>query len=271
MQRPRRVKAYLIDIEGVLVRNKAYEPVAGSVGWMQALRAAGAPFSLVSNTTTDRPADLIARLNRVGFSFVKEDLVGALELGVSWLKDRGIGRICWLGAQDLQGFWQDQGLALVSGQQCEAVVMGVDPQVTATALDDVLPAILDRGVDVVCLHRNRFYLDAQDRRRLGPGCWSAALEALGGRGKIVTIGKPDPRIYRESLKRVGVSAEETLFISDDPVADLVTAGRLGMQTAFVLSGKHADHAVLGTLDENDWPDIVCSRLADLPLAGKDPA
>lgn len=79
------------------------------------------------------------------------------------------------------------------------------------------------------------------------------------------VGKPAPRIYNEALERIGVAADETLFISDDPVADLVTAGRLGMTTAFVLSGKYADHAVLGRLPAEDWPDIISDRLADLEL------
>ena len=41
MKRPRPVKAYLIDIEGVLVRDKRYEPVAGAVAWMNRLAQAG--------------------------------------------------------------------------------------------------------------------------------------------------------------------------------------------------------------------------------------
>jgi ribonucleotide monophosphatase NagD (HAD superfamily) len=79
------------------------------------------------------------------------------------------------------------------------------------------------------------------------------------------VGKPAEPIYHEALKRVGTAPAECLFVSDDPVADLVTAGRLGMRTAFVLSGKHADHAVLGRLDQDDWPDLVCGRLADIDL------
>jgi ribonucleotide monophosphatase NagD (HAD superfamily) len=67
------------------------------------------------------------------------------------------------------------------------------------------------------------------------------------------------------LKRVGVDPGKALFISDDPISDLVTAGRLGMQTAFVLSGKYPDHEVLARLAEPDWPDIVCSRMSDLDI------
>ncbi len=269
MRKPRPVKGYLLDIEGVLVRNKAYEPVPGSIAWVADLTRRGIPYCLVSNNTTDRPSDLIARLNGAGFSLRREQLVGALELGRTMLSERGLRKICWLGVSGLNGYWEEGGFALTDGDHCEAVVLGVNPALTTGDLEGVLPAVLDRGVDLVCLHRNLFYLDDQDRRRMGPGCWAAALQALGGSGRVLTVGKPDPRIYRAALKRIGVAAEEALFISDDPVFDLITASRLGMETVFVLSGKHHDHEVLGRMDQDDWPDIVCERLSDIPLAEED--
>jgi len=269
VREPRPTKGYLLDIEGVLVRNKAYEPVPGAVDWVARLDDLDLPYCLVSNNTTDRPADLIERLNRTGYALRRDRLVGALELGRSMLLERGIRKLCWLGVENLRDFWEDAGFSLTTGDDCEAVVMGVNPGLTIRDLEGVLAGVLDRGVDLVCLHRNTFYLDDQDRRRMGPGCWSAALEALGGCGQVHTVGKPDPGIYLAALKRIGVEAEDTLFISDDPVSDLITAGRLGMQTAFVLSGKHPDHEVLGRMDQDDWPDIICNRLSDISLTKED--
>jgi ribonucleotide monophosphatase NagD (HAD superfamily) len=77
------------------------------------------------------------------------------------------------------------------------------------------------------------------------------------------VGKPHERIYREALKRIGANAAEALFISDNPPGDLVTAKRMGLGTAFVMSGKYSDHSVLGSLDQEDWPDIICERVVDL--------
>ena len=62
MKKPTAAKAYLIDIEGVLVRDKRYRPVPGAVDWLTSLVAAGRPFCLVSNNTTHRPADLVGDL-----------------------------------------------------------------------------------------------------------------------------------------------------------------------------------------------------------------
>ncbi len=263
------VRGCLLDIEGVLVRNKSYEPVPGAVEWVAERTRGGMPVCLVSNNTTDAPGDLVERLNAAGFSFSEDQLVGALDLGRKYLLERGLKKICWLGNPGLAPYWERAGFTLSGSGDCQAVVLGVNPELTVDDLDRALPAVLDRGVDLVCLHRNLFYLDQEDRRRLGPGCWSAALAALGGAGRVVTVGKPDPRIYREALKRIGVAAEDALFISDDPVADLVTAGRLGMQTVFVLSGKHGDHEVLGRMDQDDWPHVICASLVDVTLVQED--
>lgn len=269
MKRPTVVKAYLIDIEGVLVRDKRYQPVPGAVEWMTTLAAAGRPYCLVSNNTTHRPAELIGELFRAGFPVEENHLVGALGLGMKWLRERNSEKIHWLGTAHLGDYWREEGFELVTDGPCDAVVLGVNPDLTISALDRVLGPVLDDGVDILCLHRNQFYLDDTGRRRLGPGAWAASLEGIGGSGQVVTVGKPSVAIYNEGLKRVGIAPEEVLFISDDPVADLVTAGRLGMRTAFVMSGKYPDHGVLARLEENDWPDIVCSRMSDIDIQEED--
>lgn len=266
MKRPTEPRGWLIDIEGVLVRDKSYRPVDGSVEWLQGIAASGAPFCLVSNNTTHRPQELIAALRDAGFPVGIEHLVGALGLGIDWLREHGRERLLWLGAPHLADFWREQGFDPDAADATQAVVLGVNPELEIAGLDRALPPLLDGGADLVCLHRNLFYLDAEGRRRLGPGCWAACLEAAQGAGMVVTVGKPGERIYREALKRIGVAPREALFISDDPAADLVTAGRLGMGTAFVLSGKYTDHSVLGRLEQEDWPDIVCARPADLAEA-----
>ena len=255
--------AWLIDVEGVLVKDKAYQPVAGSVEWLNGLVAARTPFCLVSNNTTHRPEELIAALCEVGFQLNLDHLVGALGLGVRWLKERNRRNILWLGTSDLNDFWLEEGFELKASEECEAVVLGVNSQLSTEDLDRALGPILEKGADLVCLHRNLFYLDHLGNRRLGPGAWAAALEVLHGAGKVVTVGKPTERIYLEALKRVGVEPGEALFISDDPIADLLTAKRLGMRTAFVLSGKYTDHDVLGRMDQEDWPDFISDCPADL--------
>ncbi len=255
--------AWLIDIEGILVKDKSYQPVDGSVEWLESIASSGTPYCLVSNQTTDWPADLQDRLVKSGFPVSDDHLVGVLDLTVNWLRERGKEKLLWLGCGELKGYWANAGFQLVEKGPCDSVVLGANPEMEIDQLDSALPALIDGASDLVCLHRNSFFLNSEGERRLGPGAWAAALETIVSQGKVVTMGKPEERIYREALKRVGVGPSEALFISDDPVADLVTAKSLGMQTVFALSGKYPDHEILGQMDESQWPHIIVKTPADL--------
>jgi 4-nitrophenyl phosphatase len=254
---------YLIDVEGVLVRDKRYQPIEGSVAWFNGLARRGIRACLVSNNTTHRPEEQVAVLAAAGFDVRSEQLVSALNLGLDLLARWGKRRVLWLGHPRLAAYWQERGFTLVAGGACDVVVLGVNPELDVADLERALPALLDHGAELVALHRNLFWLDEQGERRLGPGVWSAALEGLTRTGQAVCMGKPSERIYRAALERIDATAAEALFIADDPVADLVTAKRLGMVTAFVLSGKYADHGILARLDQEDWPDIIAERPAAL--------
>lgn len=260
---PRReYRAYLLDVEGVLVRDKSYAAVPGSPAWFAALGDHGLARVLVSNNTTHTPAEQARALAAAGFAVTAADVVGVLDVAVDLLRAWRKTRLLWLGHPRLAGWWRDGGFTLVDDGPCDAVVLGANPELTTADLDRALPPLQDQGAELVALHRNLFWLDADGRRRLGPGCHAAALAPLARREPVV-VGKPRERIYREALKRLGVEARDALFISDDPVADLVTAKTLGMGTAFVLSGKHPDHAVLERLDQEDWPDVIADRPCDL--------
>jgi len=252
---------YLIDIEGVLVRDKRYEPVPGSVAWFNGLAADGHGRILVSNNTTLSPEDLAAALRDAGFAVTPDDLVTALAAGARLLEGWGKTRILWLGSPGMADWWRAAGFTLVTDGPCDAVVLGANPGLESSDLTGALSALLDHDAELVALHRNMFYLDGQGERRFGPGYHCAGLSGVARRDSVV-VGKPQERIYRLALEKIGGKAEDALFISDDPVNDLVTAKKLGMTTAFVLSGKYSDHSVLGRMDQEDWPDII----ADTPAA-----
>jgi len=251
---------FLIDVEGVLVLDKSYRPVPGAVEWLNGLAAQGVRWRLVSNNTTHRPADLVAALQRVGFAVEREDLVGALQVGLQMLRDEGRRELGWFGARDLRPWLESQGFTPVmpSAPSCDAVVLGVCPDLRLADLDRAL-GWLRAGAELLCLHRNRFWLDAFGNARLGPGAWAAALEAAVPEARSRTAGKPEPAVYEQALESLGAAPAEALFISDDPFTDLVGARRLGLATVLALSGKYRDREVLATLAADQQPDLVLER------------
>lgn len=91
------------------------------------------------------------------------------------------------------------------------------------------------------------------------------FEALGvseAFGCIVVSGavgvrKPDPRIFELALKRLGAGPEESVFVGDNPEADIAGARGAGLKSIW-MRNRH-------------WPqesaaDAVCDRLAEIPRA-----
>ncbi|MDO4246302.1 MAG: HAD family hydrolase [Deinococcus sp.] len=72
--------------------------------------------------------------------------------------------------------------------------------------------------------------------------------------KAVGLSKPDPRIYRLALRRLGVEASSCWFVGDSPRNDVWGPQQVGMKAAFLQTG----HALNG---EN--PDAMLRDLQDV--------
>ncbi len=188
--------AWLIDIEGVLVRDKRYAPVEGSVAWLRAIADSGRPWCLVSNNTTDTPQELVAKLAGAGFPVRPENLVGALGLASGWLLGRRRQRLMWLGHPRLADYWREKGFMLVEDGPCEAVVLGANPELSVARLDAALVALWEHGADLVCLGG----ASAFGTRRLGGGSGARGdLRPGGGDGQ--TGGAHIPRGPEKGWRR----------------------------------------------------------------------
>lgn len=69
------------------------------------------------------------------------------------------------------------------------------------------------------------------------------------------IRKPAPEIFRRALTRLGVTADEAVFVGDNPEADIRGAQNVGMRTVYRPNIFWP---------ECDFADAVCTDLPDLP-------
>jgi HAD superfamily hydrolase (TIGR01509 family) len=71
--------------------------------------------------------------------------------------------------------------------------------------------------------------------------------------------KPHPEIYQKALRKLGVTAEETVFVGDTVDADVQGAKAAGMKTVYLERRLQEDA-------ENACPDQTIKNLGDLPEA-----
>ena len=91
-------------------------------------------------------------------------------------------------------------------------------------------------------------------------CKAAGLEKLA---QFIIVSeeagyeKPDPRIFRDSLRLIGLSApRDVIFVGDSPNADIDGSKRFGMQAAWIRRGRRYPAGLKS-------PDHVIDKVTDL--------
>lgn len=260
------VRGLLLDIEGTLVADKRYRAVPGAVEFMHTVRELGLPFRLITNNTTDAVPALVEKLARAGFDFTIGELHTCIGAACAHLHQVPVKRCLILGSTDLRRMFTGQGFEVADSSDVDAVVVGLDTELTYDRLRLACDAVSRHGARLIALHRNRLYTDDQGRCSPSVGAIVEAIVFATGADPIV-IGKPSRDYYQQALDAVAVPPEAVLVVSDDPFSDLAGAKRMGMQAAFVLSGKYPDRAVAEQIATPERPDIIVERIGDLLTGG----
>jgi HAD superfamily hydrolase (TIGR01450 family) len=250
-----KLRAVLFDIEGCLVADKRFLPTEGAVDFVRWLRDRKIPLRLITNNTTDRPSEILAKLKAGGFDFAPEEIHTCLSVAVRTLRARSVRTVFVIGTDSVRTQLVEGGLEARDDADVDAVVVGLDTDLTYAKLRTAATAILKHNALLVALHRNKVYSDSEGRASPSAGATIAALEYATD-GKSLIIGKPGADYYRQVLDTLDVPEREVLVVSDDPFSDLAGGKRLGLTAAFVLVGKYPDASILDRLPEAERPDLT---------------
>jgi 5'-nucleotidase len=230
--RQREIRSWLMDMDGVLVREE--HPIPGASEFLARLRANGHPFLVLTNNSIYSRRDLAARLAANGLDVPEEAI--------------------WTSALATADFLQSQrpnGTAFMIGEA------GL-----STALHAVGYTLTERGPDYVVLGETRTYSFeriAQAIRLIERGARFIAtnpdptgptpdgpLPATGSVAALISratgvdpyfIGKPNPLMMRSALNAIDAHSETTVMIGDRMDTDIVSGLEAGMQTVLVLTGS----------------------------------
>jgi len=149
----------------------------------------------------------------------------------------------------------------------DTVVVGLDLHLTYAKLAEAQRAIL-AGARFICSNRDRAY-PVEGRLLPGAGSIVAAIEVATGQ-RAVCVGKPEPFLFEEALRRAGLSAasgragkrEPVVVVGDSTDYDMVAAHRVGAVGVLILTGLTDESALHGAKDEAA-PDRVVRSLEEL--------
>jgi 5'-nucleotidase len=231
MKSARDVASWLIDMDGVLVRED--HPIEGATRFLQGLDRHETPYLLLTNNSIFTRRDLAARLRHVGLVVPEERI--------------------WTSALATASFLQSQrphGTAFVIGES------GL-----TTALHQIGYTLTDLHPDYVVLGETRNYsfdlitrgvrlieagarFIATNPDETGPsnegsipatGSVAALISRATGR-KPYFVGKPNPLMIRSALRQLKAHSESTAMVGDRMDTDIVAGLEAGLHTVLVLTG-----------------------------------
>ncbi len=279
----------IFDMDGVLYRGNAVMPYAKEA--LERLRRAGWQVFFATNNSTATRDEYVQRLSRLGLGGDREHIVTSAYATAHYLQrlDPQPRDVYVVGANGLREEIRATGIPVRDASSlpgveppdaaaadgvdpgamrryltsvalpppADTVVVGLDLHVTYTKIAEAQRCIL-AGALFVCSNRDRAY-PVEGRLLPGAGTIVAAIEVATGTTAIC-IGKPEPFLFEEVLRRAG--ERHAVVIGDSTDYDIVAAHRVGASGVLILTGLTEESAVEHARGEA-VPDRVVRSLREL--------
>ncbi|HEX2360241.1 MAG TPA: TIGR01458 family HAD-type hydrolase [Solirubrobacterales bacterium] len=247
-------EALLLDLSGVIYVED--EAVPGAADALAALRSAGIPIRLVTNTTMRPRRAILDRLERLGIEADPAELLTPATLAKQHCEERGYESVALVVLDELREDLDGLG---ERGDNVEAVIVGdLGERWDYSTLNGAFRLLMD-GAELVALQRNRYWETAEGLS-LDAGPFVAALE-YGAGAEATVVGKPAPAFFELALSDLGVGAGRAAMVGDDVEADVGGALDAGLRAVLVRTGKYREERVR---DSGVEPTATVDSIADVP-------
>jgi NagD protein len=227
----REIRSWLMDMDGVLVREE--QAIPGADRFLARLSERGTPFLVLTNNSTYTRRDLAARLAGSGLQVPEASIWTSALATARFLEDQRPGGSAFaIGEAGLTTALHDAGYTLTD-RSPDYVVLGETRTYSFERITRAIRLIAD-GARFIATNP-----DPTGPSTAGPLPATGSVAALISRATEVEpyfIGKPNPLMMRSALNAIDAHSETAAMIGDRMDTDIVSGLEAGMETILVLSG-----------------------------------
>lgn len=249
------IRHIIVDMDGVLWRGDT--PVPGLHEFFAFLREREIGFILATNNSSRLPEQYVEKLARFGIEVSPERILTSSQVAAAYLATVAPPgtRVYAIGEEGVRRALEERGFVLTD-EDVAYVVVGWDRQLTWSKLATAA-LLIHEGAAFVGTNPDPSY-PIERGPVPGNGAQLAALQSATGVAPLV-VGKPEPWMYEEALRRMGAQRETTAVIGDRLDTDIAGGMRLGLMTVLVLSGIATEADVAASPFK---PDLVCADIRE---------
>jgi len=227
----REIKSWLMDMDGVLVREE--HPIPGAGEFIARLSELEIPFLVLTNNSIYTRRDLAARLAASGLVVPEQSIWTSALATADFLADqRPRGTAFVIGESGLTTALHANGYTLTE-RDPDYVVLGETRTYSFERIAQAIRLIVN-GARFIATNP-----DATGPTPDGPLPATGAVAALISRATGVApyfVGKPNPLMMRSALNAIDAHSETSTMIGDRMDTDIVSGLEAGMETILVLTG-----------------------------------
>ncbi len=256
---PERVRGVLLDLDGVIYSGTTVLP--GAQSFLEHVRANRIQLVALTNHAGRRASDIEQKLRNMGISVQEKEILTAGWATARYVADRKPGAgVFVVGESALTEEMQEAGLQVCGGEDphCDCVVVGYCSEFNRAQMETATRFVL-AGAELIGTNPDRL-LPTQNGPIPACGPLISFLEYACST-KATVIGKPNPRIAELALARMGIPAEESVIVGDNPETDIETGRRSGIATIWI-NGDDNPQASL-TNSETSGATATFSDLAEV--------
>ncbi|RTZ67694.1 MAG: hydrolase [Aquificaceae bacterium] len=227
----------LLDLDGVLVKDKKLNLFGDTTEFLNFLRERGIPFRVVSNNSRVPPKVLKERLAQKGLVLKEGELITALAVAPDYL--RRFNRVLAFCEEEVKEYLRGEGVNLTDEPSADAVFIAQNHGVTFEDIKKVTTALKVFKAKLVAVNTNKLAKDSDGLYYPATGSWVKMFVHATDypESEVVSLGKPSEEFFKLALK--GFEDKEVYFASDDFYTDLIPAEKYNLKTVFVTTGKYS--------------------------------
>ena len=226
-----RLKNFLIDLDGVLVRGNTIIP--GADGFIERLKQRGAKFLVLTNNSRFTPRDLAHNLQSIGLDIPAELIFTSAIATARFLNQQRPNSTAFvIGESGLTSVLHEVGY-IMTDRDPVYVVLGETGEYSLHLITKAI-RLIAAGARFIATNPDP---SGPTSEGLVPGCGAVAglIERATGVAPFY-VGKPNPLMMRMALKHLEVHSEDTVIIGDRMDTDIVAGMETGLDSILVLSG-----------------------------------
>jgi NagD protein len=231
----RRKSGFIIDMDGVIYHGNQLIPgVIEFIGWLEAQKK---KFIFLTNSSERSPRELQQKLERLGVRVGEEHFYTSALATAAFLKSQQPGgSVFAIGESGLINALYDAGLTM-NDVNPDYVVVGESKAYTYDKITHAIRLVL-KGAKLIGTNPD---VTGPTDQGLVPatGALMAPIELATG-SKAYYVGKPNPLIMRNALKKLDCRREDAVIVGDRMDTDIIAGIESEIETVLVLSGVTAE-------------------------------